>query len=190
MSNAPTRHEATAAEVEAARAAYLANGGKITPLAGFTGTKPLPERRAPAIEAENISGQVSRKYIAAMLGVSVKSCFSATAAHRRLLPNPVGRKGGFMYDKADADESIAAIRKVWAARDDAGKVDRRYFAEALGMTHSTLFCATSIWDRHLPAPIESRHFDSSNKHWYDKKEADKAIRKIKKILRECANANA
>ena len=125
-----------------------------------------------------------------MLGVTVKSCFSTTAAHRHLLPKPVSRKCGFMYDKAEADEAIAAIRKVWAARDDAGKVDRRYFVEALGMTHNTLFCATSIWDRHMPAPIESRHFDSSNKRWYDKKEADKAIRKIKKILKERADANA
>ena len=178
------------AEIATAKQAFLASGGKVTKLAGFTGIKPLPERREPALDAENIGGQVCRKYMASMLGTTVNACFSATAAHRKLLPKPVGRSstGGFMYDKAAADAAVATIRAAWAERDSCTRVGRDYFVEALGVSVYTLFNAVSIWSRYMPPKLPSEHLGTGSKCWYDKKEADKAIRKIKKIKKDRAAA--
>ena len=169
-----------AVEVAASVASYLATGGKVTVLPGFERVAPLPERCEPVLAGDT----VDRKYIVRMLGVSMNSCFSATAAHRHLLPKPVGRNesGGFVYDKAMVIAAVAAIRAARAERDSEGRVDREYFVERLGMSYATLFKTTSIWDRHLPAPLDSSHLGTGRKCWYDKREADKAIRKIKKLF--------
>src|SRR5690554_2718365 len=108
---------------------YLARGGKITEVPGFTGITPMPEYRPPkarviktrtrsgrkrALDIEPNKGQVRIEFIAhgARYATPMGLRNKKVAA---LLPKPLKRRGpngSLLYDKAQALEAIEKIKEL------------------------------------------------------------------------------
>lgn len=159
MGDAPTGHEAAAADVAAAKAAYLASGGEITKLEGFTEIKPMrPARRSSAVKADikpttSPGGFVGRAYIAEGVGLGVKQLFYG-GIYNHLLPKPTGGARTERFAKTDADLAIKAIKAFRRKNspDPALHVDRHYICDALGVTPGGLFNTRNSYEDILPGP--------------------------------------
>ena len=183
-----TAHETAAAEIAAAKAAYLASGGKIKRLPGFTAITPMrPAKRSstakPDIKpAVTPGGFVGRAYIAEGVGLGVKQLFHG-GIYNHLLPKPTGGTQMERFTKADADLAIRAIRAFRRnnSPDPALHVDRHYICDALGINANGLFDTRYSYVAILPEPAFIQRGRGKPKQWYLKTEADAAIEKIQQI---------
>ena len=175
-------------EIEAAKTAYLANGGKITRLPGFTAITPMrPAKRASASKpdigpAVSTDGFVGRAYIAEGVGLGVKQLFYGRI-YDHLLPNPPGGARMGRFAKADADRAIKAIR-VFRRKNEPDPdlhVDRQYICDALGLTPGGLFNTRNSYEGILPEPAFIQSGRGKPKQWYLKVEVGAAIEKIQRI---------
>ena len=175
-------------EIEAAKKAFLADGGKIKRLPGFTAIAPMrPAERPSAAKADAEptiapDGLVGRAYIAERVGLGVKHIFHS-GLFDHLLPKPAGGTWAERFTKADADRAIRAIKAHRRKNepDPALHVDRQYICDALGVTTGGLFGARNSRSGMLPEPAFLQRGRGKPKQWYLKSEADAAIEKIQQV---------
>ena len=174
------------AEIEAAKAAFLDNGGKITILEGFTGIAPLKSLPTPG-QVERLRSPddlVGRGYVASEIGMQIRKAFDRRQPWASMLPEPVATvRGRLQYRRGDVAEAAARIRESLQAKPaPTDLVTRKWICDALGVTLAAVFRESGIWHRFAPEPVP--HTGGRHKFMYKKDDALKFIARIKRIRAE------
>ena len=112
-------------------AAFLARGGKIDVIPGFTEIKPLPSREKPKRKRRvNAKPQglletkegVTLLWIAYQSGYQSRSSLSTNEKAMELLPNPIGVAGPHQQSIYDKEEALLAVKRIQEFRKTSGRV--------------------------------------------------------------------